>query len=112
MGPEFAGACAAWLAHSLLYVSSERPRVGLTAALPRAPRRIARAAALALFILSALAWTRAHELALGVCCALATWMAAASVNAIVAPLSPRGFWLFAAAALLSVLLTLGGLRGA
>ena len=112
---ELAGGAAAWLAHLLWYFASPvRCRsMGLNARFTesRAVPHL-RGPGLLLAGLSLAIWIRAHGSALGSCSALAALMAAASVNAIVAPLARRGLLVFGVLALAGLLAaTLGWLSG-
>ncbi len=103
---ELAGGAAAWIAHVLWYVSSPTrcrvlglgPRLGSVTA-----SRLLRAASLLLVAASLGFWIRIHGAALGTCSALASLMAAASLNVVVAPLAPRGWLVFGGLAVVALL---------
>lgn len=104
---ELAGAAALWLAHSLGYAAAaKRGRaLGLE---PARTRPALRAAALLLASVGSLFWMRQHGPALGACSTLAALIAAASVNAIVAPLAARSFWALSALSATALVIGIGG----
>jgi hypothetical protein len=102
---ELAGGAAAWLAHVLWYLASpSRCRtleLGSWLTQPHAGWLL-RASALVLISASLAFWVQAHGLALGTGSAIAALTAAASLNAIVAPLTAQGLLAFAALAFVAL----------
>jgi hypothetical protein len=106
---ELAGSGSAWLSHLLWYLTLEEPRRALR--LPVAfslHARRARILAAILAISSIGFWAAAHGVVLGGCVALAAWMAAASTNAIIAPLKLRALAVGAAIAAAALFIGTGG----
>lgn len=89
---ELAGGAAAWLTHTLWYLtSSSRHRdLPFNAWLRRQySARLLRLASLCFGVVALALWIQAHGPSLGTCCAVAAWTAAASVNTLVTPLASR-----------------------
>ena len=112
---ELAGAAALWLAHFVWYVAapSRARALGLSSQLAHS-RVVAslRLLSVALAAAGVAFWIREHDLALGLCSAVATLTAAASTNTLVAPLGRRALLgLGSVSALLLVTAVSGWIHG-
>jgi hypothetical protein len=100
---------AAWLAHFAWYAGHAKRRSRAPEAGPsRASRRGLSWLAPFMLVVSWASWISAHGPVLGSGSALAALTAAASINTLVAPLSPRLGWVLGGAALAAVLVGLVG----
>ena len=100
---------AAWLAHFAWYAGHAKRRSLAPEAGPRrASQRGLSWLATLMLVVSWTVWVSAHGPALGSGSALAALTAAASLNTLVAPLSPRMWWMLGGSALMAVLVGLVG----
>jgi hypothetical protein len=100
---------AAWLAHLAWYAGrAKRRSVAPEAGPRRASGRELSWLATFMLVVSWASWVSAHGPALGSGSALAALTAAASINTLLAPLSPRMWWVLGGSALGALLVGLVG----
>lgn len=110
---ELAGSGAAWLAHTTWYVGRAKRRALFGAWLSDRGGVALSVSAWAWLTLALTCWIAEHGSTLGTACWLAAVTAAASFNAVAAPLAPRGILVGAGLATLGAGVGLiGWIRGA
>jgi hypothetical protein len=98
---------AAWLAYFAWYAGRAKRSVSLP--LAAGPRHVAKPwLAAFMLVVSWASWVSAHGPALGSCSAMTALTAAASINTLVAPLSPRVWWVLGGFSLAAALVGLVG----